>query len=60
MSSESYPINQTLDIFASDEPEERLVESGYPAPDRFPLNLNGVKVANVVLSDLRGSTVYVT
>lgn len=55
MSSESFPHNQTLDIFAADAPEDRLVDSGYPAPDRFPLNLDGLKVENVVLSDLRSS-----
>jgi hypothetical protein len=55
MSSESFPQNQTLDIFAADAPEDRLVDSGYPAPDRFPLNLDGLKVESVVLSDLRSS-----
>jgi hypothetical protein len=56
MPNEPYPLNRTLDIFAADEPEDRLLESGYPAPDRFPLNLGGLKVENMVLSDLRGST----
>ena len=55
MSRESYPFNQTLDIFASDEPEDRLLQSGYPAQDRFPLNLDGAQVENVVLPDLRDS-----
>ncbi|RLA45127.1 MAG: helicase [Gammaproteobacteria bacterium] len=55
MSRDAYPLNQTLDIFASDEPEDQLLQSCYPAPDRFPLNLDGLKVENVVLPDLRGS-----
>ncbi len=48
--------NQTLDIFAAEEPEDRLLEAGYPASDRFPLNLDGVKVEDVVLPDLRASS----
>ena len=55
MSRDAHPFNQTLDIFASDEPEDRLLQSGYPAQDRFPLNLDGVRVENVVLPDLRDS-----
>lgn len=50
------PPNQTLDIFTAEEPEDRLLEAGYPAPDRFPLNLDGVKVEDVVLPDLRASS----
>ena len=55
MSRDSYLFNQTLDIFASDEPEDRLLQSSYPAQDRFPLNLDGARVENVVLPDLQDS-----
>ena len=53
MSREPDPVNQTLDIFTSDEPKGRLLQPGCAAQDRFPLNLDEVRVENVALPDLR-------
>ena len=49
------PHNRTLDIFAEDSPEQVLSPSEYPSPERFPLNIERLKVQSTVISDLRES-----